>query len=236
MEDNNKEDGVKIQEGTKDQYSNESATGITEAFWAKQIYILKNSYINSLIIILNIIIYIYSYLSGYDFITRFEHRSELILAGKDYYRLVSSMFLHADVEHLFSNMLILCFVGANVEYDIGHIPYIILYFLSGITGNILTTITDSLFVNYVPSIGASGAVFGIIGAVAVIVYFGRKNLKRGSNFILRLTMMIVLSVYSGFTAQNINNAAHIGGLIGGIIITMLITILGRKKYTMEEWL
>ena len=49
-------------------------------------------------------------------------------------------------------------------------------------------------------------------------------------------MMIALSVYSGFTAQNINNAAHIGGLIGGIIITMLITILGRKKYTMEEWL
>ncbi len=209
---------------------------ITEAFWNRQLWILKSSYINSFIIVLNIAIFIYSFFAKDAFIARFDHRSELILAGKEYYRLVTAMFLHADLEHLFSNMLILFFVGANVEYDIGHIPYILLYFLSGITGNLVSTYFDYRTGEFIPAIGASGAVFGIIGAVAVIVFFGRHNLRKGSNLMMRLALMIALSVYSGFTADNIDNAAHIGGLIGGAVIALLITIIGKKKYTMEEWL
>ncbi|WP_051201060.1 rhomboid family intramembrane serine protease [Butyrivibrio sp. XPD2002] len=223
-------------EEQREQYIEKKQEDYTEAFWNRQIGILKSSYINTIIIALNIIIFIYGFFAGGMFVDKFDHRSELILAGTDYYRLVSAMFLHADVEHLFSNMLILFFVGANVEYDLGHIPYAFLYFLSGIIGNLASTYWDYRTGNFIPAIGASGAVFGIIGAVAVIVFFGRKNLRKGSNLMVRLALMIGLSIYSGFTADNIDNAAHIGGLLGGVIIALLITIIGRKKYTMEEWL
>ncbi len=215
---------------------NDEEREITEAFWNKQISILKTSYINTIIIILNIVIFIYSLAAGNTFVAKYDHRSDLLVAGLDYYRIITSMFLHSDLEHLFSNMLALFFVGANVEHDIGHIPYVILYFLSGIAGNLVSTYYDCLTGQFIPAIGASGAVFGVVGAVVVIVFFGRKKLRKGSNLMLRLGLMIALSVYSGFTADNIDNAAHIGGLIGGILITLIITIAGRKNYTMEEWL
>ena len=209
---------------------------MTEVFWKRQASILKTSFINSVIIIINVMVFIYSIFGGEAFLSKYEFRSDYILAGYDYYRLVTSMFLHADLEHLFSNMLILFFVGANVEYDIGHISYLLLYFFSGIAGNCLSMAYDAAIMEFVPSIGASGAVFGIIGAVAIIVLFGRKNLRRGSNLMIRLGLMIILSVYNGFTTDNINNAAHIGGLLGGILFTLIITIIMRKEYSMEEWL
>ena len=209
---------------------------MTDIFWKRQTVIIRSSFINTAIIIINIIIFAYSFFAGEAFISRFEHRSENIIAGYDYYRLVTSMFLHGDIEHLFSNMLILFFVGANIEHDLGHIPYLLLYFFSGIVGNLASTAYDAATMEFIPSIGASGAVFGVMGAVVIVVLFGRKNLRKGSNLIMRLGLMIVLSIYNGFTASNIDNAAHIGGLLGGILFTLIITVILRKKYTMEEWL
>ena len=223
-------------EATEDEVRELTEAEMTDLFWKRQVGILRSSFMNTVIIVINIIVFIYSLFAGEAFLSRFEFRSENILAGFDYYRLISSMFLHADFEHLFSNMLILFFVGANVEYDLGHIPYLILYFFAGIAGNLLSMAYDAITLEFVPSIGASGAVFGIIGAVAIIVLFGRKNLRKGSNLLMRLGLMIVLSLYNGFTASNIDNAAHIGGLLGGILFTLIITIIMRKEYTMEEWL
>ncbi|WP_408069778.1 rhomboid family intramembrane serine protease [Butyrivibrio sp. JL13D10] len=231
----NEEENKHTQDETVDD-SEKYEADITEAFWNRQLGIMRASYINSAIIIMNIVIFIYSMIAGESFINMFDHRSELIILGSEMYRLITSMFLHADLEHLFSNMLILFFVGANVEHDVGHIAYLFLYFLSGIIGNLSSMVYDYVSGDYIPSIGASGAVFGIIGAVAVIVLFGRNRIRKGSNLIFRLGLMIALSIYSGFTAGNIDNAAHIGGLLGGIVITLLITVIGRKKYTMEEWL
>lgn len=211
-------------------------SNLTEAFWKNQIGILRSSIINSAIILINIIIFIYSLFAGEDFVSKFDLRSDYVMAGIDYYRVVTSMFFHVDFEHIFSNMLILFFVGANIEYDIGHIPYLLLYFFSGIAGNLVSIAYDVFIMEFVPSIGASGAVFGVIGAVLVVVLFGRKNLRKGSNLMVRLGLMIILSVYNGFTVDNVNNAAHIGGLLGGILITLLITLIMRKQYTLEEWL
>ncbi|WP_044914182.1 rhomboid family intramembrane serine protease [Butyrivibrio sp. WCE2006] len=208
----------------------------TEVFWNRQIGIFKTSYINTIIILFNLICFAINFVSGDSLIESFEQRSDYVLAGVQYYRLITSMFLHADLEHLFNNMLILFFVGANVEHDIGHFPYLILYFLSGLGGNLTSVAYDFLHMEFIPSIGASGAVFGIIGAVIIIVIHGRKNLKKGSNLLIRLALMVMLSVYSGFTAANVDNAAHIGGLLCGVIITFLITIISKKEYTMEEWL
>ena len=183
----------------------------------------------------NVLIFALCYFNGTDVYGRFALDSEAIAQGRDYYRLVSSIFLHASIDHLFSNMLILVFIGANVEHDLGHIAYLVLFFLTGIAGNIVSVIVDFREGAYSLSVGASGADFGIIGAVIVIVFFGRKYLRqRGSTLIVRVALMVVFSVYSGFTANDINNAAHIGGLAGGVIYTLLITLICHKSYTSEN--
>ncbi|WP_051204378.1 rhomboid family intramembrane serine protease [Butyrivibrio sp. VCD2006] len=224
------------EESIEVEITQEHQTDPVDAYWKAQAGILKSSFVNTSIIIITIIAFLYSQIAGDAFVSKFEQRSEYVAAGRELYRLITSMFLHADLEHLFSNMLILFFVGANAEHDIGHIPYLILYFFAGIAGNLLSTAYDLHIGEFIPSIGASGAVFGVIGAVAIIVLFGRKNLRRGSNLIIRLAFMIILSVYSGFTADNIDNAAHIGGLLGGALFTLIITLIMKKEYTMEEWL
>jgi rhomboid protease GluP len=133
-------------------------------------------------------------------------------------------------------MICLLALGAYVEHDLGHISYLIMYFLSGIIGNVVSIGWDMLLDEYSVSVGASGAVFGVTGAAVVILFFGRKRLKlKGSTIIPRMAAVVALDLYSGYADNTINGAAHFGGLIGGIIITVLITLIGRKQYTMEEW-
>jgi rhomboid protease GluP len=112
-----------------------------------------------------------------------------------------------------------------------------LYFFSGITGNLVSMGWDFYLEDFIPSIGASGAVFGVTGAVVVIAWFGRKRLRfEGSDLMKRLLIYIVISLSSGFNEVNIDNAAHVGGLLGGMLITLLMTIILKKEYTMEEWI
>ncbi len=206
-------------------------------FWAQQAEILKNSFVNTAFILINVIIFIISIFFDGSLYESFGLDSSIIAQGKEYYRLFTCMFLHASLDHIASNMIILFFVGANVEHDLGHINYGALYLLSGVIGSLVSVFIDMQSGAYSLSIGASGAVFGVMGAVLVIVIFGRKYLKqRRSTLMKRLALMLFFSIYSGFADSEINNAAHIGGLIGGIIFTILITILGRKEYKMEEWI
>ena len=168
---------------------------------------------------------------------KYEHERYFIVFNHEYYRLITAMFLHGGVAHLGSNLLGLFLLGAYVEYDLGHICYFILYFFSGIAGNLLTIGWDFYTEDFVPSIGASGAVFGVIGAVIAIAWFGRKRLRfEGSDLMKRVLLYAAISLAGGFAETGINNVAHIGGLLGGLLITVLITIILKKEYSMEEWL
>ncbi|WP_051208952.1 rhomboid family intramembrane serine protease [Butyrivibrio sp. WCD3002] len=207
-----------------------------QGFWKRQTQIFLSSYINIAIIACNVIIFVYGFFAGYDFQDRFDFDPVRFFQNQEYYRLFTSMFLHASLEHIGSNMLILFFIGANAEHDLGHISYLFVYLISGLAGDMVSLMDAVIRNDLTPSLGASGAIFGVIGAVLIIVIYGRKNLRPGSNLLGRLIAIICLSVYSGFREENIDNAAHIGGLIGGIIITFLITKIFKKEYTMEEWL
>lgn len=149
-----------------------------------------------------------------------------ILKGKEYYRLVTAVFLHYDITHIINNMLLLFFMGRIVEKQTGHFAYFIIYMLSGIGGNIVSGLWEYHVESYSISVGASGAVFGLTGAllVAVICNKGKIEQIRWQGVLL----MIFLSVYNGFAADNINNAAHLGGLLIGIITTAIVSI-GRIK-------
>ncbi len=210
--------------------------GYTEYFWDKQKRILLSSYVNLGLVICNVVIFLIRLFATDLMDSLFCMNSYMVANGQNLYTIVTSMFMHMDEEHLLNNMLILLFVGANVEYDLGHIEYFVLYFLSGILANIGSVYNDVHDGVYTISLGASGAVFGIVGAVIVIVLYGRQNLRPGSTLVTRLGFMVILSLYSSFNNSEVNNAAHVGGLICGVVITFLITIIMRKKYTMEEWI
>lgn len=154
-----------------------------------------------------------------------------MIEDNSYYRLLTSMFLHMDVGHLFSNMIVLYYVGEIVEQRLGHIFYALLYFCSGIAGGVLSMGYELLSGNYISSVGASGAVFGVEGALLLLVILHHGRMQ--SMTLGRVAFVIAFSLYSGFTSTDINNAAHIGGLLMGFalaaVFCMLQSCIGRGK-------
>lgn len=147
---------------------------------------------------------------------------EHILRDGQWYRIVTAIFLHADVNHLVSNMLLLYFAGKIVEGYLDHARYAILYLLSGIIGNLFSACYE-LWNGFYDSIGASGAVFGILGMLLALVLFHHGRLQKIT--LSRMLLMLVLSVYNGATVENINNVAHIGGLFAGFFLTSLYLLI-----------
>lgn len=150
-----------------------------------------------------------------------------VLVYREYGRLIWSMFLHADIDHLCSNMIILFFMGSMIEKEIGHIKYAMLYFLSGIGGGLLSLLFKVTSGSISSSLGASGAVFGLDGILLAMVLFWDDRLPDVTP--IRVVLMIVLSLYSGFTGGNIDNAAHVGGLLVGLIGGWIVCMLHRRK-------
>lgn len=150
--------------------------------------------------------------------------------GNQYFRFLTSMFMHFGINHILNNIIMLFCIGEMLEKQIGKVSYLTIYLVSGIGANL---ISYWYYLNTdieVVSAGASGAIFGIVGALLVVVIFNKGRLESVTT--PRLLFMIGLSLYLGFTEVTTNNAAHIGGLIFGVmtsILTSLITILKRKK-------
>lgn len=150
-----------------------------------------------------------------------------VLVHGEYGRIIWSMFLHADVNHLFSNMIILFFLGSMIEKELGHVKYALLYFLSGIGGGLLSILFKAMTSSMVPSVGASGAVFGLDGVLLAMVLLWNERLPNVTPS--RVALMILLSLYSGFTGGNIDNAAHIGGLLVGFLGGCVVCFFQRRK-------
>lgn len=147
----------------------------------------------------------------------------MVIEDKSYYRIITSMFLHADTGHLFSNMIILYYAGEIVERKMGHFLYAVLYFLSGIAGGMLSMGYELLSGDYVSSVGASGAVFGVEGALLLLIIFHHGKLE--SVTFGRMVFVILFSLYCGFTSTDVNNAAHIGGVLMGFALAAVFWLL-----------
>ena len=148
---------------------------------------------------------------------------DVLTKGGDYYRLVTSMFLHIGIWHLFVNMYSLYVLGKEVENTLGRRKYLIIYLLSGIAGSILSL----AFNHNIICAGASGAIFGIMGAILYFGYYYRAYL--GSTIINSILPVIILNLIIGFLDTGIDNAAHIGGLVGGILLTMTLGIPDKSN-------
>lgn len=172
-------------------------------------------FISAIFVILNVIVFLICTFTG-DLLYNMGSVGVLDLARGEYYRLFTSMFLHADAQHLVNNMLLLFGIGYMIEKEIGHIRFGLYYLVAGLCGDLLSAWVEIVTGDYVSSIGASGAVFGLDGVLLALVLFLGKNIV--SVTLPRLLFMIGYSLYSGFTAENINNAAHVGGLLAGFVM------------------
>ena len=143
-----------------------------------------------------------------------------ILENGEYYRLFTCMFLHFGIEHLANNMLVLFVLGQRLEPVVGKIRFLLIYFLGGIGGNLISLIFDIKGGNYAVSAGASGAVFAVMGAMIWVVIRNRGRLQDIST--RQMLVMAAFSLYFGFASSGVDNAAHVGGMICGILLAVVL--------------
>ena len=137
-----------------------------------------------------------------------------------WYPLVTAMFLHFDIEHLANNMVMLVAVGRYVEKDMGTVKFVLVYFVSGVLGNILSLAGDIMTGEHAVSAGASGAVFGLVGALLSMAVKNKGSIEGLG--IRQILLMIALSLVSGLTSAGVDNVAHFGGLATGFIIGLIL--------------
>lgn len=143
-----------------------------------------------------------------------------LISDGQFYRLFTCMFLHFGFEHLFNNMILLVFIGDYLERYVGKFRYLAVYLIGGLGGSVASYVFNVRSGSAVVSAGASGAVFAIIGAMLYLVIRNKGRLEDLS--LQRLLLMAALSIYFGFASGGVDNAAHVGGLMCGLLICILV--------------
>lgn len=183
--------------------------------------------VTTALIVINIIVFIIETVSGgsdrTDIAIRFGAQySPFVLEKKQYYRLFTAMFLHFGFIHIMCNMWSLYNIGPTIELVFGKWRYIIIYLGAGLAGNLLTLLIEARRGQFSVSAGASGAVFGLMGAYLVLALLPR---FRGYFSLSSILFNIGINVVYGLRARGINMTAHMGGLLGGIVISFLTTLM-----------
>lgn len=183
----------------------------------------------TVIIVINVAVFLILSLFGdtEDAVFMLQHGAmyePMVTQQHEFYRIFTSMFLHFGITHLLNNMVLLGALGWNLELEIGKMRFLIIYLVSGIGGNLLSLYFGISAETYAVSAGASGAIFGLMGALLYVVIANRGRLGRLSG--RGMLFMVILSLYFGFTSSGVDNWAHIGGLITGFVMAV---ILYRRK-------
>ncbi len=185
----------------------------------------KKAFVNIGLIAVNVIYFLYLEMNGSTEDTQFmvSHGAmyaPLVIERGEYYRLITSTFMHFGINHIMNNMLILFILGDNLERALGHIKYLLFYLICGVGANVASMIINLSGYRNVVSAGASGAIFGVIGGLLYAVAVNRGQLEDLST--RQLVVVILCSLYFGFTSTGVDNAAHIAGLIIGIIMGVVL--------------
>ena len=177
------------------------------------------------LIAINIVMFILTTYYNTGLFDLLANNKELVKIG-EYHRLFTCMFLHADIVHLVLNMYALYVLGPQVERYYGKLKFGLIYFISGILGSLFSAVFMS---SNTFSIGASGAIFGLLGSIIYFTYYYRATVQ---GFLRSPAVSVVLiNLGLGFIIPNVDISAHIGGLICGFLISMAIGIgdKGRKN-------
>lgn len=195
---------------------------------AEKIFSYKKPIITYTIIAICIFIFALMYILGNgsgnsETLINFGANYDLLTKDGEYYRLFTSMFLHIGIIHLLCNMYSLFIIGKEIENLFGKVKFLIIYIGSGLCGSILSLAFNSNTI----SAGASGAIFGLLGSLLYFGYYYRTYL--GATIKSSILPVIIINLAIGFLSSTIDNACHIGGLVGGILLTMLVGVPGKES-------
>lgn len=145
-----------------------------------------------------------------------------IIYNNQWWRLITAMFLHGGMLHIICNMYTLYIIGPQVERFYGKIKFSIIYFGSGIASSLLSLIFRPNSI----SVGASGAIFGLFGALLIYLIKNKEKFTKAS--INNILIVIIINLLVGFSVSNIDNYGHIGGLLFGVLSSVLIMTTTKK--------
>lgn len=191
-----------------------------DAVKIEDVFKKKIPYVTIGLILINTIVFILMYMMNNEdyYINKYSVWGYGIVNNGEYYRLLTGAFLHGGVSHYIVNMYSLYILGSQIEGFLGRGKYLIVYLFSALVGSLFSIIFSTI-----PSVGASGAIFGILGS---LLYFGyHYRVYLGSVIKSQIIPLIVINLAIGFmSGGQIDNFAHIGGLIGGILATMAVGV------------
>lgn len=177
--------------------------------------------------IANIAVFLYMYVfsrNAEHIMDAYANNWTMVFLSHEVYRLFTCMFIHSGSDHLINNMITLAIVGNETEGKLGHIHFLILYLISGLLSSLASALFHMQEAAYtgllVVSVGASGAIYGIYGAYIIITLLRNRNLGIPIS-VYRIVLITFLLLSSGFSGENIDNVAHLAGLIVGIIISFI---------------
>ena len=195
--------------------------------WAKNRYLTP---VNIVMVLINVVSYFVLEAMGdtTDALFMYAHGAmypAAVLAGGEYYRLITSAFIHFGLPHLINNMILMICLGSYVERALGKIRYLILYLACAVGSSMASMFHMIYNGDWAVSGGASGVVFGIIGALLFLVV---KNRGRFADLSWkRFLIMMLLALYFGFATAGVDNAAHVGGLSIGFVMGAIFFLLEK---------
>ena len=207
-----------------------------DTYWEGQRRTILSATVTLILVAADLVIYLVEIIGKWPVYETYALDTLAVATQGEYYRLITAMFMHASIPHLLSNMAILLLLGAGVERELGHMAYGLLYILGGLAGNVVTVVWDSMTGGPTMSIGASGAVFSVIGGIVVIFIREKGQLVARRGLAIRLGLMVLYSLGVGFGQSEINNAAHVGGFVAGVLLTGIYTALARRRYSLAGWI
>lgn len=192
----------------------------------------KATPVNTAIIAVNILVFLWMSVTGDVSSSSYMHSHGAdfwpdVVYGHEYYRLITSAFLHFSLSHIFNNMLVLAFIGDNLERALGSLRYAIFYFIAVIGSGAASVLWHMYKGSMSISAGASGAVSAVVGGILVVLIMNRGRLEDLSAS--RVALFAVFSVYYGISTAGIDNAAHIGGFITGALLVLIMYRPGRRR-------
>ena len=141
-----------------------------------------------------------------------------IAAADQYYRFFTMMFLHGNILHLLFNSFAIVQIGTSIEQLSDRNRFLGIYFIGGLVGGVASYVFTAA-----PSVGASGAIFALIGALGVFVWLNRAAYgDQAKQILANIAFTAMINIFFGYSMPNIDNMAHIGGLVGGIITGFLL--------------
>lgn len=191
---------------------------------------IKNATLTEILIGVNIIMFLLTQLvdmTGGNGLLKLGAKVNPLIGLGEYWRLLTAMFLHADIMHLIFNMLALYIFGRDIERFFGKKKFLLIYFISGLVGSAASFVLVEGM-----SVGASGAIFGLMGANLYLYKLNPMVYKRiyGRDMII----LIVVNLVIGLIRPNIDMAGHIGGLIGGFVVASAVGINHMKLFSLKR--